>query len=227
MPGAAGATGAIGPAGIQGSTGIQGPTGMQGPTGATGHTGPHGINGATGATGVRGATGATGIQGLPGSMKVFDANGIFLGYLLDITPAENQSVIPLGSDYKWDIYVPQLDKIVPILQSNGQVAESCYDLLFNTSNCSLNPGAMYSWNTSTVVRHVISNVNHYYCGGGKRTPVFYGMAVVAQDVMGECVPIKTLEKISLFKAQEVHVGSGSGEIPFTLPVALPMSISAQ
>jgi hypothetical protein len=57
-------------------------------------------------------------------MKVFDASGQFLGYLLAITSyTQYQNYQPLGTGYKWDIYVPGLQKIVPIVQDSGQVAK--------------------------------------------------------------------------------------------------------
>ena len=241
--GAAGAQGPQGPAGLKGDTGAagaQGPIGPIGPAGAIGAigaAGPQGVIGPTGATGAIGATGATGPQGVAGpigpagatgatgpagAMQVYDANGQYLGYLLSISSyTEYQDYQPLGTGYKWDIFVPGLNKIVPIVQESGQVANSVYDLLFTNTDCS---GRMYSWNTSTVFQRIVNGVTHYYCGAGTYGMEGYGSVVKSQDCDGTCVPISTRwASVPLYWAIEINAAN----IPFTLPVALPMHIVAQ
>ncbi len=206
----------IGAQGPQGVIGLTGPQGPQGAQGVIGLTGPQGPQGATGAQGPQGTA------GLPGAMQVFDANGQFLGYLLSITSyTEYENFQPLGTGYKWDIYVPGLNKIVPIVQQSGQVATSFYDLLFYNNDCT---GPMYSMNTSTVFQLTNGGVNHYYCGQGSGVMLGYGTEVKAEEVDGTCEQITSAWRpIPVYLAVEIPAAS----IPFILPVALPMSLVAQ
>jgi len=171
---------------------------------------------------VQGTTGTQGPQGPPGAMQVFDANGQFLGYLLSISSyTEYENYQPLGTGYKWDIYVPGLNKVVPIVQQSGQVATSFYDLLFYNNDCT---GPMYSWNTSTVFQLTDGGVNHYYCGSGSSETMGYGSALQSQEVDGTCEQITSLwRQVPVFLAVEIPAAN----IPFTLPVALPMSLVGQ
>ena len=245
LQGPTGQTGAQGPIGLTGPIGPQGPIGPTGATGAQGVTGPTGPKGATGAIGPLGNTGATGPQGLtgpagaqgpqgiqgvqgpkgatgaPGSMQVYDANGQFLGYLMDINSyVEYENYQPLGTGYKWDIYVPGLNKIVGIIQQTGQIATSFYDLLYYNNDCT---GPMYSWNTSSLFEVTVSGVNHYYTGGGASIVRSYGTGIKSQNVDNTCQQISTpWLSVSVYPTVEVP----AAEIPFTLPVALPMKLVA-
>ncbi len=223
--GLTGATGSTGPTGATGPVGPQGPigfTGATGPQGVQGPVGPVGPQGPTGPQGVQGATGTQGSQGPPGAMQVFDANGQFLGYLLSISSyTDYENYQPIGTGYKWDIYVPGLNKVVPIVQQSGQVATSFYDLLFYNNDCT---GPMYSWNTSTVFQLTNGGVNHYYCGSGSSDTMGYGSVLQSQYVAEACDQITTpWRQVPVFLAVEIPAAN----IPFTLPVALPMSLTGQ
>jgi hypothetical protein len=211
-----------GPQGVVGPTGPQGNVGATGATGATGPTGETGISGIAGVAGPKGPTGSTGPQGTPGNMKVYDAKGQFLGYLLDISSFTDYGTLqPFGTGYKWDIYVPSLGKIVPISQYSGQVTNSWYDLTWSRSNCT---GTMYSWNTSTIFRRNIAGVNHYYRGAGSPVSEQYGIGLLSQDIDGTCSQITDIwTSVQVFRGVEVLANT----IPFTLPVALPMSVQGE
>ncbi|MEA2162751.1 MAG: hypothetical protein QOK37_878 [Thermoanaerobaculia bacterium] len=92
--------GAVGPQGAKGDTGAQGPIGLQGPKGDTGATGPQGI---AGPQGLQGPVGPQGIQGPAGpagpagsggtsvAQTLVDANGLKIGDVVRIEPANGAS----------------------------------------------------------------------------------------------------------------------------------------
>ena len=96
-----GIEGPQGPQGIQGPIGLTGPQGIRGEQGPIGPQGPQGIQGDPGPQGPQGEQGEQGPQGIQGpegpigltgpSLKVVDANGEEVGYLLDFNTGYNES----------------------------------------------------------------------------------------------------------------------------------------
>jgi len=117
--------------------------------------------------------------------------------------------------------VPGLNKIVPIVQESGQVATSFYDLLYYNNDCT---GPMYSWNASTVFQLINGGVSHYYCGSGSSKLLGYGSQLTSEEVDYTCEQIiSPWRQVPVFPTVEIPATS----IPFTLPVALPMSLVGQ
>lgn len=91
LPGAAGpagANGADGAVGLQGPAGAAGPQGLPGAVGPAGPAGANGADGAVGPQGLAGPQGPAGRDGVSGvgggsGLSVVDANGLFVGPLLD------------------------------------------------------------------------------------------------------------------------------------------------
>ncbi len=209
-----GDTGAVGPRGPKGATGPQGPTG---PQGVQGPVGPQGLKGATGPKGPQGP------QGLPGSFKVYDANNQYLGYLVGsgLVP-EYQDYQPEGSRYKLDIYVPGLDLIVPIVQYTGNMPFSYDDLLFSKVDCK---GTMYLWITNTLIRRTTADgVDHFYYARKYARTLRYGTGIRSADYNNACSNVSLpWRNIFGYKAIELP----PGQIPFTLPLAMPLHFEVQ
>lgn len=204
------------------SSGPAGPAGPPGPAGPQGPPGPAGLQGAMGEQGPAGPAGPAGPQGpqgpaSSGSFRVFDANGQFLGLLVGTGSLYGyETYQPMGSAYKWDIYVPQMDAIVPIQQSTGDVPYSYNDLLFSDKDCS---GDIYMWTNKVLVRQAGKNGEHFYFGQGKPKTLRYGISVKSQDIYNYCSSISLpWAKVPLYAATELT----KDQIPFSLPVALPL-----
>lgn len=106
-----GPIGDTGPQGAQGIQGVAGPIGPQGIPGIDGATGPQGPSGPSGA---RGPQGAQGPAGAGGGVKVFDANGQYLGLYLDFDRYTGE----------YRVLVPSLGKVADLIQpmdSNGLI----------------------------------------------------------------------------------------------------------
>lgn len=103
IQGVQGPVGPIGPIGPQGDRGLQGEPGPQGEQGVMGPMGMTGDTGPKGDTGARGPTGPAGPAGASGGIKVYDANGQYLGYSLDFGNRGDGEfgalLLPLSNNY--------------------------------------------------------------------------------------------------------------------------------
>jgi hypothetical protein len=231
-----GPQGSGGPQGEQGPRGAIGPQGPTGPAGAVGPAGPRGLQGPVGLTGAagpqgpagpKGDTGAQGPRGPAGSMHVLDANGQYLGILISkgVSYNYNESCQPAGSGDKYDIsvHIPSLnlDLIVPILGSTGDVPYSYSDFLFANLTCS---GTPYIWSSGVLIQRWNGTQSKYYYGVNTATRLRYGVAVRSRDICNGCTVIKNQgATMPMYSAVELPKSS----IPFTLPVALPLQFVPQ
>jgi hypothetical protein len=204
LTGIQGPQGVQGPQGPKGDKGDQGPQGIQGLKGDTGDQGPQGVQGLKGDTGDQGLQGIQGPQGLPGigTVKVFDSNnqslGIMLGYQSNSYFLEHYVVI----------YISSLAKMVGISSSSGDIADDTI-LFFTDSTCGgtpyAEPRAAYS---------VIKHGSNYYAGDYVAPS---SVQINSVNVPGEGCYSTDPELIPLVPVQTIVP-----DLPFTLPVALPL-----
>lgn len=116
------AVGPQGPQGEQGLAGPQGEQGMPGPQGPRGEQGPQGPRGEHGVAGPAGPRGADGQPGTPGYIRAYDADGQFLGYLVNDNPLK--------------VFVPALERVAG-LDFEGDVETG--NIFFESADCSGQP----------------------------------------------------------------------------------------
>lgn len=138
IPGSPGPTGPPGPQGLQGELGLQGPPG---PIGPRGEPGPAGLN-----------------------LKVVDANGDEVGYLLSINGKENVQAV--------GIFNTNLNLITSYFLYSGEVwdgdTENRFgeELVYKSSDCTGEPYSMYLNNPYLLVGIGPGDDRHYYKADG-------------------------------------------------------------
>jgi len=133
-----GLQGIQGEIGLQGSRGDKGDAGEQGLAGQTGLTGLQGLKGDKGDVGEQGLQGLVGLEGPQGlqgeigptgpSLKVVDANGIYLGYVVDISDSEENGImvfnINVNKFIKYDFLTGNYIKII-VVPSLSYTSSDC------------------------------------------------------------------------------------------------------
>lgn len=203
----AGVPGPQGPLGPQGPKGDTGDTGPQGGTGAVGPTGPQGDRGAAGPKGGTGAVGQQGEQGPAGvgqMLKIFDANGVELGPLLD------QNTF---------FYVP-LERFIDI-GTYGRLGNAV-DIYFITDNCTGDAYRRYNDDQMlTIVNELL------YLGPGRyfvidrgtpETPIDWVRVLYYNDSTSDYVCQERRGGTGPENLREVREVS----LPFNDPVAMPL-----
>jgi hypothetical protein len=180
--------------GPQGVKGPMGPMGPQGPQGIQGNQGPQGIPGPQGPAGPTGPQGPVGPQGPPGGVRVYDANGQYLG-------------ISLGGHYP-DVFVPALSRSVRINTDTGEVSHG--SLSFETNNCTGTP--YYGGAASYQAYQFALGSQKIYIGEKAIPETRYVHSYY--DINGICVA-QTNGPWPMVRAFEVT-------LPFSIPVALPL-----
>jgi hypothetical protein len=211
--GSAGPAGPAGPAGAAGDTGDQGPAGPAGPEGPAGAPGAPGAKGDTGAAGAKGDTGAAGAKGDTGAQGSIGLTGP-VGPAGSITVQDdgNQTLgVLLSETYGTvTIYIPSLNKTAQILtKTDPTYAGKLWDLVvyYETDNCT---GTLYS-DTNHNLLSVFENV--FYT-----TSTLTHVTIASNRLQyGACTPLAPSER-NMYQLQAVL----PEDIPFTLPVALPL-----
>jgi hypothetical protein len=166
--------------------------------GPQGLQGPKGDKGDTGAQGPRGYTGyqgPPGPQGPPGAIDVYDADGQYLG-------------IFNGYERGADIYIPSEDINVLISFGNGDASPGLFrPLMYESSNCS---GDAYI--TPEAAYYVYKVVDKYYAGDRVAPVKRQFNSSIKPD--GSCM----YNKFAPFAVPAYEIA-----LPFTIPVALPLS----
>lgn len=225
-----GPQGEVGPSGAQGPPGEQGPEGKQGPVGTQGETGQKGEKGDTGAQGPQGEPGE---QGLPGTgvVKVYDATNQYIGVLVGrhyISVfnffAEPQEVL----EYI-EVLIPRLKKFILLnvrrwSEPPGSVRSQT--IVFDGPNCT---GAPYVNFGDMIVCSTWRGTDRYFMSQKETIPqetISYSALrkedssnpgfAKCSDYSGNPQPISSWG--SYYRAEEIE----ASDIPFTLPVAMPL-----
>lgn len=140
-------------------TGQQGPKGDTGATGATGSQGVQGVAGPQGTKGDIGQTGSRGPQGPKGdagtSLKLYDANGQFLGILLGMPPSD-------FANNKYQTYLPDAKITLRLNERLGLVNDGIH-IYFLTTDCTGTPYALdpplYPFGYGRVGSHFYKSIN--------------------------------------------------------------------
>jgi hypothetical protein len=205
-PGPAGPVGPMGPAGPVGPIGSQGPVGPAGPAGAMGpkgNQGPQGVPGEQGPPGI-------------GAILVNDDDGQYLGILSNMANGNASGV--------FTIYVPALGKFVNLI-IDGKILHSGTGtdlvLLYEDETCSGQP-FIYCQSAPSGYGlcdyYVIPIVNDLYIvENGPAIERTFKSKYQPQTL--KCEPNITSNNTS--KAASVV------DLPFSLPVAMPLHFSAQ
>jgi hypothetical protein len=198
-------------------TGPQGIKSAQGPAGAQGTQGLQGIQGPEGATGGPvGAQGQQGLSGPAGAVDVYDANGQYLGFFLGHVFTDMTHSGYVG------IFIPALNKSTLISKSDGSLFKADLNYCYPTTDCS--GDAYHCTGTSEIVDVLLQGITT----GDKYQVLLSGMTriVAASGRAGDgtCTqyenPNGDLPAYQILEFQKE-------EIPFTLPVALPLRYVAR
>ena len=182
-----------------------GPAGPKGPQGAVGPAGPQGLQGPQGPQGPIGPQGPQGPQGQAPLVsadkmpRAYDANKQFLGVL----PSDMYGLL--------SVFIPDVSKFIFILPDNGDIAPGVY-LYFAGDGCT---GDSY---VDTSMRFQVAKLGSKYIKAADdvapvSTPV---KSFCTTDSSGGCQCASYDATILSFKYTEV-------QLPFNLPVALPVS----
>jgi hypothetical protein len=171
---------------------VAGPIGPRGPIGPIGPVGP------------QGAPGAAGPEGPAGFISVHDANDQYLGVLVNDIDSVSVSV-----------YVPSLKKTAVLVQTSQSSSKAdFYPIVtrYQTDNCTGEPLIDYA--AYLYINRVFKVGSKYYTGS---LPGIGQVAVQSFLALnGSCVQLSTT--ISAYKLEEIFVD----QIPFTLPISLPL-----
>lgn len=211
--------------GPRGDTGPVGPQGIQGPKGDTGPKGDAG-----GPQGPKGDPGPQGIPGSGGSLKVFDYNNQFLGYLID----KNTFYIPslkalAGTEIRYKYFTYTGTGYEGYLMEIASLTSRSPMVYFTSTDC-----------TGTAFYEPLEPIESYgYIGRDSKTEKYY----IVKD--------KPIIQIIAHSSQPVYPGAGNADgngytgqctpysaegeatwvtpgrdltevtLPFTTPIALP------
>jgi hypothetical protein len=189
--------GAVGPEGPKGDKGDTGDTGPEGSQGIQGPVGPQGIQGEQGPQGAQGPQGSQGEQGPPGpagAIDVYDADGQYLGIYLGGTT----------------FYIPSL-KSTFVTNAGGQTDRTAA-LYFESRDC-IEGQLLYAWRDRQL--GVYKNDLKYYKAIGTPQEVILWQS--QRGVEGGCHNVNPPATDNLIAVEEIT-------LPFTLPVAIPLSL---
>jgi len=190
------------------NTGEQGPKGDKGDKGDTGPQGPQGeqgIQGIQGPQGIQGAKGDIGPQGPPGGVAVWSATDEYIGLLVDTHDAFNYARVLL----------PSVNKIFQFHLTSGVNEINPGSLFYKEAHCS---GTPYGGTGDEAKGHYAiwtakanSTEFKHYLRLSTGTETIWALS---QLYDGNCSP-----------ENSSYVGRALAEItlPFTYPVALPLS----
>lgn len=169
----------------------------------------------SGTQGPQGIQGPQGPQGLPGGIGVYDANNQYLGTLIQMYSDSEGG--------EMDIYIPALKRVIRIknctyCDNPGDIAweESFYGLFYESNNCTGQAYWEYSPRAVTYVRKDVPG--EYYIGNSL---VSRELIFLSKKENGACEsfsqPVTSSEYFNFGTVEAIQVN-----LPFTLPVALPL-----
>jgi hypothetical protein len=204
--------GAVGPQGLQGiqgpigPQGLQGEQGPQGPKGDKGDIGDAGPQGPQGEQGIQGEQGPIGPEGPAGAIDVYDADGQYIGLLVDVDSINQFNTTTTT------VYIPTLQKSIVIDISTGDVHNSSGTafLYFESNNCLT--GQPYA--KANVQLSIIKNDSKYY------------------KIIGDSLVVAVNTNSHRTASGDCNSGPGTVTglpmeevtLPFTLPVAIPLRL---
>jgi hypothetical protein len=186
---------------IQLIPGPKGDTGEKGDTGPQGIQGPQGETGTQGEQGLQGIQGEQGPQGPAGAIDVYDANGQYLGQLLE-------AGYPFAGQI--NIYLPSLQSTIVLADDDMYTASKKVGLFFESNDCT---GQAYV-NKEYHMMVFKNNPNDSIAYKALGTPVINVLAYNSVLDDGQCVP-QNNNASNQIAVEEVT-------IPFALPVAWPL-----
>lgn len=184
--------------GPAGPKGLQGAVGPAGPQGLQGPQGPQGPIGPQGPQGPQGQASLVSADKIP---RVYDANNKFLGVL----PSDLYGAL--------SFFIPDLSKFIFISPDNGDIVPGV-SLWFTTPDCSEAP-----YVDTSMRFQVVKLGSKYIKAADDVAPGLLDVYSTCQtDSSGGCQQCVSTGKISILSPQYKEV-----QLPFNLPVALPVS----